>query len=293
MAQFDEFLKFVRRDVPLAMHTRLQIGGPAEFFAEPTSQTELHDLLKQSRAENIPVRVLGAGSNIIAPEDGVSGVVLSLAAPVFCGITVEKKNVVAGAGAKLGRTITQAVSQGLSGIEGLIGIPGTVGGALCGNAGTNSGDLGEWVESVTVIDFEGSIFDLAKNDITFGYRTSSLDDVVILSATLRLEQDDPVELARRMQKLWIVRKAQQPSGELASACAFRNPRSGPPAEELIERAGLKGTRIGGAMVSERSANFILLEPEGTFDDVMRLLELVREQVEKRTEVELESIIEVW
>ena len=293
MAQFDEFLKFVRRDVPLAMHTRLQIGGPAEFFAEPTSTAELVALLKQSRLENIPVRMLGSGSNILVPEDGISGVVLSLAAPVFCEVEIENRKVLAGAGTKLGRVITQAVSQGLSGIEGLIGIPGTIGGALCGNAGTNNGDLGEWVANVTVVDPDGNLSVLTKTEISFGFRSSSLDDSVIVSTTLELEPDDPTELARRMQKLWIVRKAQQPSGELASACAFKNPRSGAPAEELIEKAGLKGARIGGAMISERSANFIVLEPEGTFDDVVRLLDLVSEQVEKRTEIELEPAIEIW
>ena len=293
MAQFDEFLKFVRRDVPLAMHTRLQLGGPAEFFAEPTSTAELVALLKQSRVENIPVRILGAGSNILASEEGVSGVVLSLASPVFTEIQIEDRKVMAGAGTKLGQVITQAVSQGLSGIEGLIGIPGTVGGALCVNAGTNNGDLGEWVENVTAIDFDGNISVLSKNEISFGFRTSSLDDVVIVSATLQLEQDDPIELSRRMQKFWIVRKTQQPTGELASACAFKNPRSGTTAQELIEQVGLKGTRIGGAMVSERSANFIVLEPEATVDDVLRLIELIRDQVEKRTEIELESAIEFW
>ena len=293
MAQFDEFLKFVRRDVPLAMHTRLQLGGPAEFFAEPTSQEELIDLLKQSRLENVPVRVLGAGSNILAPEDGISGVVLSLAAPVFCDIAVDGRKVSAGAGAKLGRVVTQSVSQGLAGLEGLVGIPGTVGGALCGNVGTNNGDLGQWVESVTVADFDGSISVLSKNEITFGYRESSLDDAVILSATFQLEQDDPTELARRMQKLWIIRKSQQPSGELVSGYAFKSPRSGPSAAELIEQTGLKGSRIGGAMIAERNANFISVEPEGTVDDVLRLIRLVREQVEAKTEIELEPAIEIW
>lgn len=293
MAQFDEFRKFVRRDVPLAMHSRLQLGGPAEFFAEPTSETELIDLLKQSRAENVPVRVIGAGSNILAPPDGVSGVVLSLADPAFCSVTVEDQRVVAGGGAKLGRVITQSVSQGLSGLEGLVGIPGTIGGSLCGNAGTNNGDIGQWVESVTVVDLSGNISVLNSSEISFGYRTSSLDDVVILSATFRLEKDDPVDLARRMQKLWIVRKTRQPSGELASAYAFKNLHSGTAAADLIEQAGLKGTRIGGAMVSERNANFILVEPEGTVDDVQRLMKLVRDEVELRTGIELESALEIW
>lgn len=297
MAQFDEFRKFVRRDVPLAMYTRLQLGGPAEFFAEPTSETELIALLKQCREENVPIRVLGAGSNILASEEGVSGIVLSLSAPVFCEIVcdgvTEGQKIRAGAGAKLGHVITRAVSQGLAGFEGLIGIPGTIGGALCGNAGASSGDLGQWVESVRVADFDGNIFELAPSEISFGFRTSSLDDVVILSACFALEADDPSELSRRMQKLWIVRKTQQPSSEVASAYAFKNPRGGTPAGELIEQAGLKNLKIGGAMISQRNANFILVEPEGTVDDVLRLIQLVQEQVEKRTEIELEPAVEIW
>lgn len=275
------------------MHTRLQLGGPAEFFAEPTTREELVALLRQSRLENVPVRVLGAGSNILAPEDGVSGVVLSLSAPVFCGIDVEDDRVVAGAGARLGRTITQAVSRGVSGLEGLIGIPGTIGGALKGNAGTNNGDLGQWVESVTVIDFNGNESVLSKHEISFAYRSSSLDDVVILSVTFRLEKDDPVELGRRMQKLWIARKTQQPSGESASAFLFKNTSTGASARDLIEQTGLKGLRIGGASISERNADFLLVAPEGSVDDVVRLIRLVREQVADRTEIELEPAIEIW
>ncbi len=237
MSQFDEFRKFLRRDVPLAMHTRLQLGGPAEFFAEPTSETELLDILKQSRNESVPVRAIGSGTSILPGNEGVSGVVLSLAAPVFCGITVEGNCVTAGAGEKLGRVVTQSVAQGLSGIENLVGIPGTVGGALRGNVGTNSGDLGQWVESVKVVDFNANVFELSRNEVTFGYRTSSLDDVIILSATLVLRQDDVTELAKRLQKIWIVRKTQQPTGERVSGYMFKNPQTGSAARELIERAG--------------------------------------------------------
>ncbi len=293
MSQFDEFRKFLRRDVPLAMHTRLQLGGPAEFFAEPTSEAELIDMLKQSRSEGVPVRVIGSGTSILPGDEGVSGVVLSLAAPAFCEITVEDNRVTAGAGAKLGRVVTQSVAQGLSGIENLVGIPGTVGGALCGNVGTNSGDLGQWVESVRAVDFNANVFQLSRNEITFGYRTSSLDDVIILSVTLALDRDDTVELAKRLQKIWIVRKTQQPTGEQVSGYMFKNPATGNAAQELIERAGLKDARIGGAAVSSRNANFLLVEPECTVDDVKRLLRLVQDEVEARTETDLESAIEIW
>lgn len=301
MNKFDNFdnsarqniFRGVRRDVPLAMYTRLQLGGLAEFFAEPESETDLVTLLKQGQINKIPIRILGTGSNLLVTEQGVGGLIIRFANPMFCGITVEGQRVIAGAGAKLGQVITQSVSQGLGGIEDLIGIPGTVGGALLGNAGTNSGDLGQWVESVRVADINGEISVLSKNEISFGYRSSSLDDVIILAATLRLEKENPVELSKRMQKLWIVRKMQQPGGELASIHVFKNPATGTPAGDLIEQSGLKGTRIGGAVISERNANFILVEPEGTSDDVLRLIRFVQEQVEIVTEIRLELSLEVW
>jgi UDP-N-acetylmuramate dehydrogenase len=292
--QMDEFQNSVRRDVSLAMYSRLQLGGAAEYFAEPESESELIALLKQSRIHKIPVRVLGLGSNVLIPKNGVWGLVILLSNPVFCNITIQDQRVVAGAGAKLSQVITSSVSQGLGGIEGLIGIPGSVGGALFGNAGTNNGNLGQWVESVRFADFDGgNISVLSKNEITFGYRSSSLDDVVILSATFRLEKENPVDLSKRMQKLWIVRKTQQPNGEWATAFAFKNPTTGTSAGDLIEQSSLKGTRIGGATISELNANFITVEPAGTVDDVLRLIHLVQEQVAKRMEIELEPAIEIW
>ncbi|MDR1270291.1 MAG: UDP-N-acetylmuramate dehydrogenase [Planctomycetaceae bacterium] len=288
-----DIFRGVRRNVPLAMYTRLQLGGLAEFFVEPESETDLVALLNRCRINKIPIRILGAGSNLLVTETEVAGVIIRFSNPAFCGITIEGQRVIAGAGAKLGQVITQSVLQGLGGIEDLIGIPGSIGGSLLGNAGTNSGDLGQWVESVRVANIDGEISVLSKNEISFGYRSSSLDDVVILSATLRLEKDDSVELAKRMQKLWIVRKMQQPGGELASVYVFKNPTTGTPAGDLIEQTGLKGTRIGGAVISERNANFIMVEPEGTAEDVLRLIRLVQEQVEIVTEIRLELSLEVW
>jgi UDP-N-acetylmuramate dehydrogenase len=290
----DLFPQFVRQEIPLSMYTRLQLGGVAEFFAEPENETELTALLKHCRKEKIPVHVLGAGSSLLVPEAGVLGVVVILHKPEFCRITVEGLRLVAGAGAQVGQVITQSVSQGLGGIEAFVGMPGSFGGAVCGNIGTiHGGDLGQWVESVRVVNLDGDVVVLSKNDITFGYRYSSLDDVVILSATLRLEKDEPKELAKRMRKLWIIRKSQQPAGEAASVWAFKNPETGPSAGELIEQVGLKGTRIGGAVVSERNAGFITVEPDCISDDVVRLIRLIQTQVAQQTEVPLEPALEIW
>jgi len=290
----DLFPKFVRQEVPLSMYTRLQLGGVAEFFAEPENETELTTLLKHCRKEKIPVHVLGAGSSLLIPESGVAGVVIILHKPEFCPITVDGLFLTAGTGAPFGQVITQSVSQGLGGIEAFVGMPGSFGGAVCRNTGTiHGGDLGQWVESVRVVNLDGNVVVLSKNEITFGYRFSSLDDVMLLSATLRLEKDEPKELAKRMRKLWISRKAQQPSGEAASVLAFRDPETGPSANDLIDQVGLKGTRIGGAVISERNAGFITVDPECISDDVLRLIRLVQEQVALNTEVELQVAVEIW
>ena len=294
MSLHDLFPKFVRQEIPLSMYTRLQLGGAAEFFAEPENETELTALLKHCRKDKVPMHVLGAGSSLLIPEAGVPGVVIALSKPDFCRISVEGSRLTAGAGAPFGHVITHSVSQGLGGIEAFVGMPGSFGGAVRGNAGTvHGGDLGQWVESARVVNRDGNVSVLSKDEITFGCRYSSLDNVVMLSTTLLLEKEEPKELAKRMRKLWIIRKSQQPSGETASVLAFRDPPTGPSAGDLIEQVGLKGTRIGGTVVSERNASFITVDSECISDDVLRLIRLIQEQVALHTEIELEPALEIW
>ena len=292
MALLSGFEKIVRQAEPLAMHTWFQLGGPAEYFAEPRDADELVALIGRCHQENAPLRLLGCGSNILVRDEGVPGVVLRLSAPAFCGIRVEGQTITAGGGVKLGRVVTTAVHEGLAGLEVLVAIPGTLGGALHANAGTHGGDVGQWTTQATVITHAGEVTERRREDLVFGYRQSSLDELVILEAKLQLEEDDPKELARRLQKQWIVRKASQPMGHQCAGCVFKNPRS-VSAGELIEEAGLKGTRIGGAVVSDRHANFIIAEPECTSNDVLRLIDVVRSQVHDRLGIELELELEIW
>ena len=292
MALLTGFEKIVRPDEPLAMHTWFQLGGPAEYFAEPRDVDQLIALVQRCGQEEVPVRLLGGGANILVRDEGVPGMILRLAATVFGNIRVEGQSVIAGGGATLGQVITTAVHQGLAGLETLIGIPGTLGGALHGNAGTHGGDVGQWTSRATVITHSGELFQHGRDDLVFEYHQSSLDELVILEAEFQLEEDDPRELARRMQKHWIVKKAAQPMGHQCAGCVFRNPH-GASAGELIDEAGLKGTRIGGAVVSDRHANFIVAEPECTSQDVLRLIDLIRDQVHERLDVELERELEIW
>jgi UDP-N-acetylmuramate dehydrogenase len=284
--------KIVRPAEPLAMHTWFQLGGPAEYFAEPRSTDELVALIKRCREEEIPVRVLGRGSNILVRDEGVPGMVIRLSEPAFCEIQVDGNRITAAGGARLGRVVTTAVREGLAGLEVLVAIPGTLGGALHGNAGTHGGDIGQWTTQATVISHTGEVFTRNREELAFSYRQSSLDELVILSASLELEEDDPRELDKRLRKQWIVRKASQPMGHQCAGCVFKNPR-GVSAGDLIEQAGLKGTRIGGAVVSDRHANFVIAEPECTSNDVLRLIDMIRVQVHDRLGVEIELELEIW
>jgi len=292
MPQWKGFERTVRADEPLAMHTWLGVGGRAEFYAEPRDTDELVGIVRCANEQGVPIRILGSGSNILIRDEGVPGLVIQLTHPHFANISIDGNVVSAGGGAALSRVITTSVHEGLAGLEVLTAIPGTIGGGLRGNVGAHGGDIGQWVKEVTILDYSGEITVKDRSEVVFGYRRSSLDDLVILQAKFELEPEDPHELARRLQKLWIVRKAAQPMGHQASVRAFRDPR-GTTAAELIEAAGLKGTRIGGAVISERNANFIVTEPDCTTTDILRLIDTIRGQVLNRLGVNLELDLEVW
>ena len=282
----------VKRAEPLAPLTWFHLGGPAEFFAEPNTVEELLAVARRCREQGTPIRLLGGGSNILVRDEGVAGMVVRLSAPPFSEITVGKQTVSAGGGAKLGHAISTSVREGLAGLEALVGIPGTIGGALHGNAGSRGGDIGQWTCRATVMTRAGEIVERTREELVFAYRESSLDDLAILSAQFQLEQDDPEELTKRMQKQWIVKKAAQPLGHQSAGCIFKNPR-GMSAGMLIEQAGLKNTRMGQAEVSDRHANFIIAEQGASSQDVLKLIDLVRDRVMDRLGIELETEIEIW
>ncbi|HEV2968451.1 MAG TPA: UDP-N-acetylmuramate dehydrogenase [Pirellulales bacterium] len=286
------FEKIVREAEPLAPHTWFQLGGPAEYFAEPHTFEELAALVRRCHDDEIPIRILGGGSNLLVRDDGVSGVVVRLSAAPFSGISLQGQIVTAGGGARLGHIISTVVREGLAGLEPLVGIPGTLGGALHGNAGSRGGDIGQWTCRATVMTRSSEILQREREDLVFSYRQSSLDELVILGCQFQLEKEDPQELTKRMQKLWIVKKASQPLGHQSAGCIFKNPR-GISAGMLVDQAGLKGTRIGGAEVSDRHANFIVTDSDATSADVLRLIEVVRSRVAERLGVELETEIEIW
>jgi UDP-N-acetylmuramate dehydrogenase len=290
--RFQGFEHIVRQGELLGPHTWFGLGGPAEFFAEPNNAEEMAGLLRRCAQEGIAVRILGGGSNLLVNDEGVSGMVLRLSAPAFQEIKPSQHKLTAGSGARLGHVVSTAVREGLAGLEPLVGIPGTLGGALRGNAGSHGGDVGQWVGRVTTMAGTGETMVRNRGDLVFSSGRSNLDDLVILGCEFELEREDPQELTKRMQKNWIIKKANQPLGHQSTGCIFKNPR-GLTAAMLIEQAGLKGARVGGAEISDRHANFIVADPDATARDVLQLIEHVRTTVGERTGVDLDTEIEIW
>ena len=286
------FEHITREQEPLAPYTWFRLGGKAQYFAEPTSVAELQGLVRQAAKEGLAVRILGGGSNLLVRDEGVSGLIIHLSAAAFGTIAVQGKKVTAGGGAKLGHVISTAVREGLAGLEQLVGIPGTLGGALHTNAGTHGGDIGQWTQAVSVMTRKGDIVARKREELRFGYRDSSLDELVVLEATLELEKGDAARLTKHMQQLWILKRAGQPLGDQGAGCIFKNP-GGVSAASLVEEAGVKGARVGEAEICDRSPNFILTGSRAKSRDVLELIEHVRRVVAEKTGTELEIAIEVW
>jgi len=292
MTTLNELSDLVRLDEPMASHTWLKVGGPAQMFAEPSSLDELEKLVKAADRQGVPVRMLGGGSNLLIRDEGVSGLIIRLTGETFTGVKVDGNLVRAGGAALLSNVISASVAAGLAGLETLVGIPGTIGGAVKGNAGGRQGEIGDFVRSIDVLTSQGERFSRTGDELSFAYRFSDLNDLVILSVELELKAGDPDEITRRMRQLWITKKSSQPFSFQSAGCIFKNPR-GLSAGALIEQSGLKGTRVGGAEVSDRHANFIITHPEATSTDVLNLIDLIRSRVREKHGLELESEIAIW
>ncbi|HMF17984.1 MAG TPA: UDP-N-acetylmuramate dehydrogenase [Gemmataceae bacterium] len=290
--QLADFPDLVKVREALAPYTNLKIGGPAEVLMQPRTQDELAAVVRRCAQRSLPFRILGGGCNILVRDEGVKGIVLRLSEPAFTEVTVHGQRVRAGSGASLRSVISASARHGLAGLETLVGIPGTVGGALRHNAGDGSGEIGQFVQQVEVLDSAGNVLVRPRDELQFGYRSSNLDDPVILAGEFELERDIESAILKRMRKAWIQRKASQPFSFQASGRIFKNP-PGLVAAALIEQAEVAGTRVGGAAVSDRDPNYIVADPGTTARDVLRLIDLVKSRVQERFHVELELEISVW
>lgn len=288
----EEFAEIVKSGERLAPYTYLKLGGPADLLVQPRSRDELFAVVRRLMQLQIPVRVLGNGCQLLVRDEGVRGAVLRLQAAPFTQISVNGRRVRTGAGAALSALISATAALGLTGLEMLVGIPGTVGGALRHNAGDKSGEIGPYVQAVEVVDNRGEAQIRERDELRFAYRWSNLDEPVILGAELDLEPDQTDVIVKRLRKAWILRKANRPPGFQAAVRLFRDPR-GLSAAALITQAGLAGTRVGGAELSERDSNFLVANPGATAHDVLRLIDLVRSRVRERFHVELELELTIW
>jgi len=292
MNWYEDFSPVVKLNEPLGPHTYMGIGGPAEFFVEPADEAQLAQIVRRLGSEGVPFRVLGSGANILVDSDGVPGAVIHLPKDRFGDVVIDGPRVRAGAGANFPSVIQQTVRAGLAGLEMLVGIPAQVGGAVRMNAGGSFGDIGSAITRVKVMTGRGDVFWREKDDLLFEYRKSNIAAPFILEAEFQLVEDDSDRILERMRKVWMFKNATQPMAAFCAGCMFKNP-TGRSAGKLIDDAGLKGTGVGKASVSTKHANYVVVEPGATSRDVLTLVDLVRERVYERFNVELEMEVKLW
>jgi len=282
-------VKTVRGEV-LARHTTLRTGGPADLFAVAHNGFELRGLVRFARARSIPFLLLGRGSNLVIADAGFRGLVIGCRAE---GARVDGERYLADAGVPMARAATETQMAGLTGLEYGLAIPGTVGGAVWGNAGAHGSDTASVLESATVLLADGSEAVLGVDDLRYAYRHSRFKeapDEIVLAAAFRLRPGSPDEIKARLDDIRRWRREHQPLGIPSAGSVFRNP-PGDSAGRLIDDLGLKGYRVGGAVVSDKHANFIVNDAHGTAADVRRVAEHVRAAVRAGHGVELAYEVE--
>jgi UDP-N-acetylmuramate dehydrogenase len=249
-------------------------------------------VVQRCRDNSVPIRILGFGSNLLISDEGVKGAVVKLEGEDFRKVEFEGEQVTAWAGAELSKLVYTCTEKGLSGLEAMTGIPGSVGGAVMMNAGGRFGDFGAVIESVTLMDRDGKIFEKSKPELMFDYRSTNITALCVLNAKLVLSQAQSDQIVRTVKEVWIYKKNSQPLSTKNAGCIFKNTR-GVSAGALIDRAGLKGLKIGKAVVSEKHANFIIAEEGCKSKDVIRLIDVVKERIREKFEIDLALEIEIW
>lgn len=273
-------------DEPMRNHTSIRIGGPAEALVKVTNDADLKKLLVFCRKCDVPLVVMGNGTKLLISDEGIHGVAIKISG-CFDSVLVTRTKVRCGAGRLLGNLSRLMCSHRLSGLEFAVGIPGTVGGAVVMNAGAHGSMMSDVVTNVTMMDFEGNISKCSKASMLFGYRQSRFQSnpCIILTVEMRLAESSLEMIKKRMEEYIHWRKEGQPQGMPNAGSMFKNPQ-GVSAGKLIDMAGLKGTRIGDAKISEEHANFILNLGNASAEDVMDLMKKAQKEVLRRFGVEL-------
>ncbi|MHC5111432.1 MAG: UDP-N-acetylmuramate dehydrogenase [Planctomycetota bacterium] len=273
--------------------TWFRLGGRAQFLFRPTDIADLSRFLRASYAEGVPVKVLGSGANVLVGDDGFDGAVIRLDGEAFksvrdCGDGIFE----VGAGVDL-MPFSRAMSrEGWSGLECMAGIPATIGGAIRMNAGGKFGEFGDVVIDATVLRPDGVEERWSAKRLDLGYRHSALDDGIVVNARIALSAVDPAESDARYQEYFAFKENTQPLKYHSAGCIFKNPEQ-MPAGALIDQTGLKGLRVGGAMISDVHANFIVTEASARATDVIALIDAVREKVYAASGTRLETEVDIW
>ncbi len=291
---------------PMSKHTYFRVGGPADAFVCPDNVEKLKELLRWASDKRIPYTVIGDGSNLVVRDKGIPGIVIALTKCLneisSSGRDGEFVLIKAMAGVRTQTLCRYAIEEGLSGINFALGIPGTIGGAIMMNAGTSSGSISDVLDSVNVMLSSGIMLRIKREDLDFSYRKLSWgknfiksyqEEPIIIAGWFRLYQSDPVELRNEARIILKKRRDNQPTEAASAGCFFKNPPSGKTAGQLIDAAGLKGTRIGGAEVSARHANFIINTGTASASDILALMQLIQETVFNKFNINLEPEVTIF
>ena len=283
----------LKQGEPMCRHTTFQIGGPVAVMAFPNSPEQVGEILKIARRYEITPMILGAGSNILAPDEGLDTVVIELRTAMNRVEERSKGEFEAQAGAAMARLATFAMERGYTGLEFAHGIPGTVGGGVYMNAGAYGGEMCQVVTGVTAMDRVGNLLDIPADKLELSYRHSRFmnEDLVILSVRVKLEKGDREEIRAKMAELMTRRRTSQPLELPSAGSTFKRPATGY-AAAMIEAAGLKGLRVGDAQVSEKHAGFVVNAGGATCADVLALIKKVQDTVFTATGVTLEPEVKI-
>ena len=281
----------IRRDEPMAKHTTLRVGGPADVYVEPANENDLAAILKYCGGHGVKFFILGRGSNLLVRDRGFRGVVICLSQPEFSRIEIDGVRLRCGAGARLKNVAVEARRKGVSGMEFLEGIPGCIGGALRMNAGAMDGATFDVVESVRVMAYDGVVRELLPREMEVAYRgCATLKNYVALGAVLCGRPDSVESIAQRMSAYSQKRWSSQPAAPSAG-CMFKNPPT-IPAGKLIDELGLKGTRVGGARISDEHGNFLVNDGNATAAEVLELIGILQAKARAERGIELHTEVEI-
>lgn len=284
----------IRLNESMSSHTSFRIGGPAEVMVFPKSSSELSEILKTAASIGVKPAILGAGTNVLAPDEGLPGLTVCLKDSLDGMELLPEGRIRVAAGVTMTRAAVFAAVNGLGGMEFAHGIPGTVGGGVYMNAGAYGGEICDICESVDVMSLDGELTTLTAADMGFSYRHSCLEDNggIVVSAVFRLTPKPESEIRSYMQELMTRRKTSQPLDMPSAGSAFKRPVGGY-AAALIDQAGLKGYRVGGAGVSEKHAGFVVNLGGATAKDVRAVLSQVSDAVYAQSGIRLEPEVRIW